>query len=335
MLQVVPDLFRGLTSEFEVITEVAESCGRPATITLGTPNEGWRLWEGAIARMAQANAAGARITAQVLPRPIGLIEGLELSIHPFALCPSYATIAALPLAERVARMREPGMRAALLTETPEEGQPLAQFGRNFAWMFQFDGTPDYAPPLSDSVAARAAAKGISPEEFALDWLTEGDGHNMLFVALGNYFEGNLDVVRELLQRPDCIVGLGDGGAHYGAICDASYPTFMLTHWVRDAAPGEGFELAQAVRMLSRKAALAVGLGDRGLLAPGYKADINVIDLAGMNLPLPHIEHDLPAGGRRLNQLAKGYDATIVSGAVIRRFDRDTGARPGKLVRGAR
>lgn len=333
--QVVPDLFRGMAAELDVVAQVAESCGRPATVTLGTPNEGARNWEGAIARMEQANAAGAKITAQVLPRPIGLIAGLELSIHPFVLCPSYAPLAKLPLAERVARMREPALRAALLAETPDEGHPLAGLARNFKWMFPLKGKPDYAPPLSDSVAAQAAARGISPEEFALDWLTDGDGRNMLYVALGNYYQGNFDVLRELLQRPDCIVGLGDGGAHYGAICDASYPTFVLTHWVRDAAPGEGFELAQAVEMLSRKAALAIGLGDRGLLQPGYKADINVIDLAGMNLPLPHIEHDLPAGGRRLNQLAKGYDATIVSGAVIRRFDRDTGARPGKLVRGAR
>jgi N-acyl-D-aspartate/D-glutamate deacylase len=157
---------------------------------------------------------------------------------------------------------------------------------------------------------------------------------MLYNALGNYHDNRLDAVHDLMQRPDTVVGLGDGGAHYGAICDASYPTFMLTYWTRDRA-GPRLSLAQAVRILARDPAQTVGLNDRGLLKAGYKADVNVIDLDRLALHAPHVRHDLPGGGRRLDQAASGFVATIVSGEVIRRDDRATGARPGRLVRGAR
>jgi N-acyl-D-aspartate/D-glutamate deacylase len=334
VLQVVPNLFRGLGPEYELIADVAESCGRPATVTLGTSNEGSRNWIGALAVMDEAEARGVTITSQVLPRPIGMVEGLELSIHPFVLCSSFQSIAKLPLAEKLSAMRDPALRAKLLAEEPDPGHPLAQLGRDWDWLFPFAGEPDYAPSKDSSVAAQAARAGVTPAEWAYDWLTAGEGGNFLLATLGNYYDANLDTVKALLSRPDCIVGLGDGGAHYSAICDASYPTFMLIHWARDAN-GAGFSLEQAVHMLTRKPALAIGLGDRGLLAPGMKADLNVIDLDRLQLAMPHIAYDLPAGGRRLDQRASGYDATIVSGAIIRRFDQDTGARPGKLVRGAR
>ena len=333
-LQVVPNLFRGLGPEYELIADVAESSGRPATVTLGTANEGPPNWASALAVMEAAEARGVRITSQVLPRPIGMIEGFELSIHPFVLCPSYRPIARLAYADKLAALRDPELRTKLVAEEPDPGHPLAQLGRNWDWLFPFAGEPDYAPAKDSSVAAQAERAGVTPAEWAYDWLTAGEGGNFLLATLGNFYEGKLDTIRTLLSRPDCIVGLGDGGAHYSAICDASYPTFMLTHWVRDAN-GAGFSLAQAVHMLSRKPALAIGLGDRGLIAPGMKADLNVIDLDELTLALPHIAYDLPAGGRRLDQRAQGYDATIVSGDVVRRFDEDTGARPGKLVRGAR
>ena len=334
VLQVVPNLFLGLGPEYELIAEIAESCGRPATITLGTSNEGSRNWVGALAVMDEAEARGVTITSQVLPRPIGMVEGLELSIHPFVLCASFQGIAKLPLADKLAAMRDPGLRAKLLAEEPDPGHPLAQLGRDWKWLFPFAGKPDYAPSKDSSVAAQAARAKVTPAEWAYDWLTAGEGGNFLLATLGNYYDANLDTVKALLSRADCIVGLGDGGAHYSAICDASYPTFMLTHWARDAN-GAGFSIEQAVHMLTRKPALAIGLGDRGLLAPGMKADLNVIDLDRLQLAMPHIAYDLPAGGRRLDQSASGYDATVVSGTVIRRFDQDTGRRPGKLVRGAR
>jgi N-acyl-D-aspartate/D-glutamate deacylase len=333
-LQIVLDAFRGWDGEFDIMAEVVKSCGRPATYTLACGNEGPPTWRGAIAKMEAANAAGASITGQVMPRPIGLIAGLDLSVHAFALSSSYRRIAHLPLAERIAAMRDPELRRAIVSETPEAGHPLAALGRNWRWMFPLDDPPDYSPPPERSVAAMAAAHGCTPEELVYDAFVESEGKAMFLAALGNFENGKLDAAHEMLTHPDCVPGLGDGGAHYGAICDASYSTFLLTHWARDAKERR-IELPQAVHMLSAKAARAVGLGDRGVLRIGAKADINVIDLDRLRLHRPEIVYDLPAGGRRLDQRATGYDATIVSGEIIRRFGEPTDALPGKLVRGAR
>ncbi len=332
-LQIVLDAFRGWDKEFPIIEDLVTASGRPATFTLASGNDGPPRWRTVLDRMEAANANGAAITAQVMPRPIGLIAGLELSVHTFILCPSYVAIAALPLAERIAAMRDPALRAALLSEKPDEGHPFNSLARNWKWMFPLNDPPDYAPPASASIAALAKARGVSPETIVYDRLLETDGKGLFLAALGNYENGSLDSAREMLVHPDCIPALGDGGAHYGAICDASYSTFLLAHWCRDAA-ADRIPLADAVHMLTQKAANAVGLNDRGLLLPGYKADINVIDMDRLAIDLPTIVHDLPAGGRRLDQAARGYDATIVSGQVIRRHDAATDALPGKLVRGA-
>lgn len=333
-LQIVHDAFRGWDEEFDVMADVVAACGRPATYTLACGNEGPPSWRSAVEKMERANAAGASITGQVMPRPIGLIAGLELSVHPFALCPSWQKVAHLPLAERVAAMRDPELRRALVTETPDPGHPLAALGRNWRWMFPLDDPPDYAPPPERSIAAMAEARGCSPEEVAYDLIVDSGGEAMFLAALGNFENGRLDAAHEMLTHPDCVPGLGDGGAHYGAICDASYSTFLLTHWVRDAKE-KRIGLAQAVHMLAAKSARAVGLEGRGMLRVGAKADLNVIDLDRLRLHRPHIAHDLPAGGRRLDQRASGYDATIVAGQVIRRFDEPTEALPGRLVRGGR
>jgi N-acyl-D-aspartate/D-glutamate deacylase len=268
-----------------------------------------------------------------MPRPIGLIAGLELTVHPFVLCPSWAKIAHLPLAEKVAAMRDPEMRAALLSEEFGEGHPFNALARNWEWMFPLDNPPDYAPPKSTSMADQARARGCTPQEVAYERILATEGKGLFLAALGNFENASLDSAHEMLSHPHCVPALGDGGAHYGAICDASYSTFLLKHFVRDGRDG-GFDLSQAVHMLSQKAAQAVGLNDRGTLHVGAKADINVIDMDRLMLYAPEIVHDLPAGGRRLHQRATGYDATIVSGEVIRRFDESTGARPGRLVRGA-
>jgi N-acyl-D-aspartate/D-glutamate deacylase len=335
ILQIVPDLFRGIDSEYRLIVDIAKESGCPATVTLGTANEGTRNWLEALQRMDEAKERGVKVTSQVLPRPIGLIQGLELAVHPFVSCPSYKKFAALPLTEKVEKMRDPATRASIVSEDPDPGHPLAHLGRNWEWLFPFSDAPNYAPPRDSSVSAQAQRAEVSPEEWAYDWLTGGDGSRFLLATLGNFYEGSLETVKQLLGRDDCIVGLGDGGAHYASICDASYPTFMLTHWVRDAAPGTGFKLAEAVHMLSRKPALAMGLHDRGLLAEGMKGDLNVIDLKAMQLALPHIQRDLPAGGLRLAQHATGYVATVVGGVPTRMNDTDTGKRPGTVVRGAR
>ena len=331
--QIVLDAYRGWSTEYPVIDAVARASGRPVTFTLASGNDGPPTWRKALQLMEGSRAAGHQVTGQVMPRPIGLLAGLELTVHPFVMCPSWQKIAHLPLDQKVAAMRDPTMRAALLTEPPVEGHPLIQLGRNWRWMFPLDNPPDYAPPAHLSMAAQAQARGVTPEEVAYDRLLETGGEGLFLVALGNYEGGSLDSAREMLAHPLCVPALGDGGAHYGAICDASYSTSLLVHFVRDARNG-GFDLAQAVHMLTAKSAAAVGLHDRGRLAVGAKADLNVIDMDRLALHLPRLVSDLPAGGRRLDQQASGYDATVVSGQIIRRFDQSTGARPGKLVRGS-
>jgi len=331
--QIVLDAFVGWDKEYGVIDAVIEETGRPATFTLASGNEGPPRWRAVLDMMEASNAHGGQVTAQVMPRPIGLIAGLELTVHPFVLCPSWSGIAQLPLAEKVAAMRDSELRAALLSEDFGEGHPFNALARNWEWIFPLDNPPDYAPPKSLSMADQARARGCTPQEIVYERLLETDGKGMFLVALGNYENASLSSAHEMLSHPYCVPALGDGGAHYGAICDASYSTFLLKHFVRDGRDG-GFDLAQAVHMLSQKAAKAVGLNDRGTLKVGAKADINVIDMDRLALHAPEIVHDLPAGGRRLHQRATGYDATIVSGTIIRRFDESTGARPGRLVRGA-
>ena len=332
--QIVLDAFVGWDKEYPVIDAVMRASGRPATFTLASGNEGPPRWRSVLDMMAKSKAEGHQVTAHVMPRPIGLIAGLELSVHPFSLCPSYLRIAHLPLGERLAAMRAPEVKAALITEEFGEGHPFNMLARNWKWIFPFNDPPNYAPPADQSLAALAEARGCSPQEVAYDRLMETGGKGLFLSALGNYENGNLDSAYEMLTHPDCVPALGDGGAHYGAICDASYSTFLLKHFVREGKDHK-LDLASAVHMLTAKAARAVGLNDRGLLKVGMKADINVIDLDRLTLPIPHIVHDLPAGGRRLDQAATGYDATIVSGAVIRRMDKGTGVFPGRLVRGAR
>ena len=335
ILQAVLDVpQRSWEEEVGALRRIARRAGRPVTFTFAAPNAGPPIWQPVFDMLDDAHARGESLSAQVFPRPIGMLVGLELSTHPFAQCPSFAPIAALPLAEKVAAMRAPALRATLIAETPAEGHPLAAMGRAWAWMFPLSDPPNYSPAIEDSVAARAERRHVSPEEIAYDMLLEEGGHAMLYVALGNFHDGKLDVVRDLLTHPGTVLGLGDGGAHYGAICDASYPTFMLTYWARDRGAG-GISLSQAVRMLTHDPARVVGLLDRGLLRPGYKADVNVIDLDRLHLRKPALTYDLPAGGRRLDQQADGYDLTIVSGKIIAERGVPTAARPGRLIRGAR
>ena len=209
---------------------------------------------------------------------------------------------------------------------------MLEYLHAFARTFQLGEVPDYAQPLEDSVASMAARMGVSPLELAYDLLLERDGHAILFVAVGNYAHGNLDAVTAMLKDENTILGLGDGGAHYGVICDAGYPTFMLTYWGRDKE-GEQFPVQRLIQRLTQEPAQFVGLNDRGLLRPGYKADVNLIDHAAMRLHAPKPVFDLPAGGRRLVQEADGYVATFVSGAMTYRAGQPTAAMPGRLVRG--
>ncbi|MFV1365975.1 amidohydrolase family protein [Mycolicibacterium elephantis] len=334
LIQFVPDLVAGdYEPVLQTVFDVAEDVGLPVTFTLAIGNAGDPFFVDALTMVEKANAAGGDITAQIFPRPIGLVLGLELSGNPFVTYPSYQEIAGLPLAEKVAEMRKPEVRERILADTPaSDGHPLMFAAQAFEWMFPMGDPPNYEPPRSESIASRARARGVSPLEEAYDRLLDDDGHAMLLVTLANFRDGSLDTVAELIRREDVVLGLGDGGAHYGMICDASFPTYMLTHWARDRASGR-LTVAEAVRELTSVPARVAGLADRGRIAVGYKADLNVIDHAAVRLHRPVVTYDLPAGGRRLDQSADGYVATIVSGEVIAENGVPTAARPGRLIRG--
>jgi N-acyl-D-aspartate/D-glutamate deacylase len=333
LLQFVPDIpAGGYQSVLQTVFDVAEDVGLPVTFTLVVANAGDPTWPDAITMIEKSNAAGGDVTAQLLPRPIGLVMGLQLSANPFVLYPSYQEIAHLPLAERVAEMRKPEVRARILADKPGVGHPILIVTQMWDYIFPLDDNPNYEPDPADSVGARARARGVNPMEEAYDRLLDDDGRAMLLVATSNLQNNSLDTVGELLHRDDVVLGLGDGGAHYGMICDASYSTYFLAHWARDRESGR-FTVPAAVRELTSVPARIAGLGDRGRIAVGYKADLNVIDHAALRVHKPVITHDLPAGGRRLDQTADGYVATIVSGEVIAENGVPTDARPGRLIRG--
>jgi len=339
LLQFIPDIAAGgYEGVLEEVFEAATDAGVPVTFTLTTGNSGEPIWPGAVKLVEEFNSrpdrTGGDITAQVFARPIGLVIGLELTANPFVLYPSYQEIAHLPLPQRVAQMRRPEVRAAILADTPGEGHPFMYFAQSWEWMFPMTEPANYEPSADDSILARATARGVSPMEEAYDRLLDDDGRAMMLVALANFENNSLDTVGQLIGRDDVVLGLGDGGAHYGMICDASYPTFVLAHWARDRASGR-LPVAEAVRQLTSVPARVAGLADRGRIAVGYKADLNVIDHDRLTLHRPVIAHDLPAGGRRLDQTADGYVATLVSGEVIAENGVPTSARPGKLIRGRR
>ncbi|MFO1079315.1 MAG: amidohydrolase family protein [Reyranellaceae bacterium] len=332
VLQIVTD-HPADDGEFAMLSGLARRSGRPLSISLGQADRAPDKWRHALDLIAGAVDSGLPIKAQVCGRAVGLVFGLELSLNPFSSHPSWAAIADKPLADKVAALKDPAFRARLLAEQPSD-RAMKERLFNFERLFPFAERPDYEPPVEASIAGRARALGRDPAELALDLLVEQDGHATFYRPLLNYAAGNLDACAEMLGHRDSLVSLGDGGAHYGFICDASLPTFMLAHWTRDRRHGRRFGLPEMVHALSRRNALAVGLADRGLVALGAKADLNVIDYDRLALQASRVSYDLPAGGRRLLQDATGYRATLVSGVVTRRDDQATGALPGRLVRGA-
>jgi N-acyl-D-amino-acid deacylase len=289
--------------------------------------------------LAAANAeAGVHIKAQIYPRPIGLLFGLDLSLNPFSLHPSYKAIAHLPLQERVKRMRDPVLRAQILSEQSDATHPNPM--QKFLVARSLDAYPftqnvDYEPDPATSLRSIAARDGKDVCAVAYDTLLEQNGGAILFLPINNFAAGTLDSTYDMLVNDHTLIGLGDGGAHYGFICDASFPTFVLRHWTRERTRGDGrhLSIAEAVHRLSMRNAMAVGLKDRGVIATGMKADLNVIDYDRLQLASPQAAFDLPAGGRRLTQKAQGIDATIVNGVVTYRKGVPTGELPGRLVRG--
>ena len=322
-------------ADFELFHRVSKSAGRPVSYTLLHIEARPHLLHEVMGAVERDRAAGVDVKAQVFNRPVGNILGLEASFNPFTFHPFYRdNLAHLPVSERVVAMRDPEVRAKLLQFAQEGSHPFINTLRRWNQMYPMGVVAEYEPDPSTSVAALAEAQGRMPEEVAYDLLLEQDGRAMLLVASANYVGYSLDTTLEMLKRDDTVLALGDGGAHYGVICDASYSTYTLTHWVRDRARGERLDLPQAVHMLSEQPAKLHRFGDRGRIAPGMKADINVIDLDRLKLFSPAMIYDLPGGGKRLSQDAEGYLATYVSGVAIQREGKDTGARPGHLVRNA-
>lgn len=333
VLQVLFDL-EDLERDFGMLCRIARRWKVPISFTLAQTLQCPDVWEDVLIMLDHANREGLPIKAQVIGRPTGVLLGLELSYNPFSLHPTYAALSVLPLAERLAALRRPDVRRRILSEKPEGSHYfLLGFLNRFDWMFVLGNPPNYEPPLSTSVAALAEKRGVRPEEIAYDLLLADDGCAVLFVIFANYVAGNLDTALKFLKDNNTILGLGDGGAHYGIVCDAGYPTFMLSYWARDRV-GEKLAVEQVVQALTREPAAAVGLHDRGVIAPGYRADLNIIDYGRLRLHAPTVSLDLPGGGRRLQQSATGYTATIVNGVVTYRNGTATGALPGRLIRGA-
>jgi N-acyl-D-aspartate/D-glutamate deacylase len=330
-LQIVSD-FEDQQGEIGLFRRLARESGRPVTITLTQSDARPNGWRDLMNEIDQANAEGLRITAQIRSRPTSVLLGFELSQNPFSGRPTYKKIAHLPFAERVALLRQPEFRARLIADSIDESEYASRRVERWKRMFPFGDPPDYEPSADQSVAARAAREGRSPDEVAYDLLMERDGKGILYLPVTNYAAGNLDVVEEMLAAPNSLIGLGDGGAHVGIMCDATATSYTLTHWTRDRRRGSLFPVAWGIKRLTADNAVEMGLRDRGLLKPGLKADINVLDYDNMRLRRPEIAYDLPAGGKRLVQRTDGFDATIVSGEVVYRNGEATGVLPGRLVR---
>jgi N-acyl-D-aspartate/D-glutamate deacylase len=322
-------------TEFAMIRRLVERSGRPLSLSLaqaGSSSDGWR---GLLGLIEQASRDGLPIRGQVAPRPIGLLLGLQGTINPFIAHETFAAIKDKPLADKVRIMRDPSFRASMLAETEaRQSHPLARRVMAFDRIFPLGDPPDYEPPKETSLAAMAARGNRQAQDIAYDMLLEDEGRAFLFSPFANYTDFNLDCCHDMIAHPDTVQGLGDGGAHVGIISDASFATYLLTHWGRDRSHGK-FDLSYLVKRQTADTARAVGLMDRGTIAVGKKADLNVIDFTRLRVQAPRMAFDLPAGGKRLLQGADGYVATIVSGEVVYRDGTATGALPGKLVRGAR
>jgi len=334
VFEMVSDL-QGQEPDLSWMREFCRSTGRVLTFALAQSPLQPNAWRETLARIEQLDATGLHIVPQVPCRPTGMLYGLQSSLHPFITHPTYRDeLASLPLAQRVARMRNPEVRARLLAEEPSTANAIARaLMSNWNHIYPLGDPPDYEPSPETSVAATATREGRRPEDVVYDWLLERDGRQFLFAPLANYVDGNFDALREMMLHPRTVLGLSDGGAHCGLICDASMPTYLLTHWVRDRRRGERIALEQAVRLQTGNTAAVYGITDRGTLEVGKKGDVNVIDLDALRLHAPEMAFDLPAGGRRLIQRVDGYRATVVSGQVTFENGEETGARPGALMRG--
>ncbi len=321
-----------LSAEMGLYRRLCEASGLPMSLAIAFMNERPELCADLVRQVDDANTAGVPIKLQTVGRSVGVLQGFDMSLHPFVKCPTYVAIAGLTPEARLQRLRDPAVRAAIIAEAkaPEHRTNL---GLRVAELYPLGDPPNYEPGRQDSVAARAQASGQAPEAELYDLMMRDGGAGILYLPLTNYAAGDFNDMPAMIRSPNTLLGLGDGGAHVGMICDASQPTFILSYWGRDRA-NERLGLPLLVKALTSTNARAVGLRDRGVIAAGYKADLNLIDFAKLRLRAPRSVYDLPAGGRRLTQDAEGYVGTIVSGELTYEGGLATEALPGKLVRGA-
>ena len=328
VLQVVSD-FDDVDAEFALFRSMAESSGRPLSFSLADVHG--RTWRRQLELLERANAEGVAMRGQAAARAIGILLGLQCTLNPLLGNPAWQELSTLPVTDQVRAMSTPEVKARILAAAAASGPGLLS---GFDRMFELGDPPDYEPDASTSLAARAAREGRDPLELTYDLLLQDDGRSFIYMPIINWFDGNLDAVGEMLAHEHTVPGLSDGGAHVGTICDASFPTTLMAWWGRDRDRGR-LALPFIVQRHTSGTAATVGLLDRGVLAPGYRADVNLIDFEHLQVRRPEMRHDLPAGGRRLLQRADGYVATVVGGQVTYEGGEPTDALPGRLIRGPR
>ncbi|MDA7772662.1 amidohydrolase family protein [Pseudomonadales bacterium] len=326
VFQLISD-WEDLDEEFSILRSTSESTGAKGTFTLLHLDNQPDLWRQQLDHIEHAQSEGLDIRGQVLSRPVGMLMGHPASMSPFSPRPTFRSLEDLPWNEKIAKLKTPEIKSQILGEDIDQPHIFVKlFSRRFDKMYPLEEPIEYLPAPDTSVAARAQAEGVEPVEWLYDYFLGNDGNNLIYIPAANFS----DHIPELLTHPNTVSALGDGGAHVGSICDASANIYVITKWVKER---KSFELEKAIHLLTRQPAELYSLKDRGLIAPGYKADINLIDYEALSLKTPHIVHDLPAGGKRLLQHANGIVSTMVSGTVIYQSGEATGALPGKLVRG--
>ena len=326
VFQLISD-WEDLDEEFSILRSTSESTGAKGTFTLLHLDNQPDLWRQQLDHIEHAQSEGLDIRGQVLSRPVGMLMGHPASMSPFSPRPTFRSLEDLPWNEKIAKLKTPEIKSQILGEDIDQPHIFVKlFSRRFDKMYPLEEPIEYLPAPDTSVAARAQAEGVAPVEWLYDYFLGNNGNNLIYIPAANFS----DHIPELLTHPNTVSALGDGGAHVGSICDASANIYVITKWVKER---KSFELEKAIHLLTRQPAELYSLKDRGLIAPGYKADINLIDYEALSLKTPHIVHDLPAGGKRLLQHANGIVSTMVSGTVIYQSGEATGALPGKLVRG--
>jgi N-acyl-D-aspartate/D-glutamate deacylase len=330
-IQTVGDFEDAIDAEFDLRRELAERSGMPLTMTLLQKEARPEEWRDLLGRIEQANAEGLKITAQIRGRPTSVLLGFELSLNPFSGCHSWAQVKDLDFDARITALRDPSLRARLVSEPCADALQQRRF-QQWDRLFPFGDPPQYEPDPNNSVGKQAGRLGVTPAELAYDLMLDADGRGILYRPTTNYANGDLAVVHEMLSHPNTLIGLGDGGAHVGVMCDATDMVHTISYWTRDRKRGPKLGLEDMVRRLTSANATAIGLTDRGRIEVGLRADINIVDYDALALPSPKIHYDLPAGGKRLLQQATGIDATLVAGQPVWRKGQATGALPGRLLR---